>query len=255
MIDPAETTWPPKALTPSIFGFESRPLRVEPPPFFCAIACSCYVLPRLPCRRRLGALATDEFGLELLELFPVALGRERRLFRPGARVMRSEIGAGLGQQLLQALHGGRRQVRERGDASGLQDLGDLRTDALDQREIVGRLGLRARRLGGIALRLLASLGRRLGGSTAVGRGLAVLGLEHAEVRGDLRDQQLGVVLAMALVLLVMLAPAQLEDAHLGVTSLREDRCRYRGAAHQGRADPDLVPAANGKDLVELDVGS
>jgi hypothetical protein len=25
-------------LTPSIFGCESRPLRVEPPPFFCAIS-------------------------------------------------------------------------------------------------------------------------------------------------------------------------------------------------------------------------
>jgi hypothetical protein len=30
-------TWPPKILTPSIFGCESRPFRVEPPPFFCAI--------------------------------------------------------------------------------------------------------------------------------------------------------------------------------------------------------------------------
>jgi hypothetical protein len=26
-----------KALTPSILGCESRPLRVEPPPFFCAM--------------------------------------------------------------------------------------------------------------------------------------------------------------------------------------------------------------------------
>ena len=33
-----DTDCPPKALTPSIFGWESRPLRVEPPPFFCAIS-------------------------------------------------------------------------------------------------------------------------------------------------------------------------------------------------------------------------
>jgi len=38
MIAPADTVWPPNTLTPSIFGCESRPLRVEPPPFFCAIS-------------------------------------------------------------------------------------------------------------------------------------------------------------------------------------------------------------------------
>src|SRR5690606_31660216 len=37
MIEPALTVWPPKALMPSIFGWESRPFRVEPPPFFCAM--------------------------------------------------------------------------------------------------------------------------------------------------------------------------------------------------------------------------
>src|SRR5450631_1063762 len=37
MIEPAGMTCPPNTLTPSIFGCESRPLRVEPPPFFCAI--------------------------------------------------------------------------------------------------------------------------------------------------------------------------------------------------------------------------
>ena len=41
MMLPALTTWPPNTLTPSIFGCESRPLRVEPPPFFCAmVQCS-----------------------------------------------------------------------------------------------------------------------------------------------------------------------------------------------------------------------
>jgi hypothetical protein len=31
------TTWPAKIFTPSIYGFESRPLRDEPSPFLCAI--------------------------------------------------------------------------------------------------------------------------------------------------------------------------------------------------------------------------
>src|SRR6185503_8578455 len=35
--EPAGTTCPPNTFTPSIFGCESRPLRVEPPPFFCAM--------------------------------------------------------------------------------------------------------------------------------------------------------------------------------------------------------------------------
>src|SRR2546427_1231482 len=37
MIDPAGMVWPPNTFTPSIFGCESRPFRVEPPPFFCAM--------------------------------------------------------------------------------------------------------------------------------------------------------------------------------------------------------------------------
>src|SRR4051812_34215137 len=40
MIEPAGTFCPPNTFTPSIFGWESRPLRVEPPPFFCAISSS-----------------------------------------------------------------------------------------------------------------------------------------------------------------------------------------------------------------------
>src|SRR3990167_1412894 len=37
MIEPALTSSPPNAFTPSILGLESRPFRVEPPPFFCAM--------------------------------------------------------------------------------------------------------------------------------------------------------------------------------------------------------------------------
>src|SRR6266516_4582826 len=38
MIVPAVTPWPSKTLTPSIFGFESRPFRDEPSPFLWAIS-------------------------------------------------------------------------------------------------------------------------------------------------------------------------------------------------------------------------
>src|SRR5262245_54492158 len=37
MISPPLTVWPANTLTPSIFGLESRPLRLEPSPFLCAI--------------------------------------------------------------------------------------------------------------------------------------------------------------------------------------------------------------------------
>ena len=53
MIEPAGTTWPPNTLTPSIFGWESRPLRVEPPPFFCAM---CELLDAAPDQAALTAL-------------------------------------------------------------------------------------------------------------------------------------------------------------------------------------------------------
>src|SRR5438132_13483088 len=38
MISPPETLWPANTFTPSIFGFESRPFRLDPSPFLCAIA-------------------------------------------------------------------------------------------------------------------------------------------------------------------------------------------------------------------------
>src|SRR3954451_14488259 len=38
MISPPVTTWPANTFTPRRLGFESRPLRLEPRPFLCAIA-------------------------------------------------------------------------------------------------------------------------------------------------------------------------------------------------------------------------
>src|SRR5262245_47688909 len=38
MISPPVTVWPANTLTPRYFGLESRPLRLEPRPFLCAMA-------------------------------------------------------------------------------------------------------------------------------------------------------------------------------------------------------------------------
>src|SRR5215216_2214374 len=38
MISPPPTCWPEKTLTPRYFGFESRPLRLDPSPFLCAMS-------------------------------------------------------------------------------------------------------------------------------------------------------------------------------------------------------------------------
>src|SRR4051794_41051332 len=38
MISPPVTTWPANSFTPRYWGFESRPLRLEPRPFLCAIS-------------------------------------------------------------------------------------------------------------------------------------------------------------------------------------------------------------------------
>src|ERR1700754_2545166 len=50
MISPPWTCWPANTLTPSIFGFDSRPFREEPRPFLCAPRNH---LPRKLCRHRL----------------------------------------------------------------------------------------------------------------------------------------------------------------------------------------------------------
>src|SRR5690606_11911514 len=70
--------------------------------------------------------------------------------------------------------------------------------------------------------------------------------------GDLRDEDLGVGLAMALRLAIVLAPAHLEDADLVVTTLGNHRCRNRCPVHEGGADRKLVAAADRQDLVDRD---
>src|SRR5574343_1550358 len=59
MMAPAEISWPPNTFTPSILGLESRPFRVEPPPFFCAMV--------------LYSLAVDRADLQLGVVLTMAL--------------------------------------------------------------------------------------------------------------------------------------------------------------------------------------
>src|SRR4051794_28952304 len=46
MISPPVTTWPAKTFTPRCCGFESRPLRLEPRPFLCAMRSLALLLAR-----------------------------------------------------------------------------------------------------------------------------------------------------------------------------------------------------------------
>src|SRR6185437_8300595 len=61
MMLPAVTSWPPYTLTPRYFGFESRPLRLEPTPFLCAMTqCS-------------GCSGVDARDLDFGEVLPMTL--------------------------------------------------------------------------------------------------------------------------------------------------------------------------------------
>src|SRR5947209_262212 len=77
MISPPVTVWPAKTFTPRRLAFESRPLREEPSPFLCAIACL------------LGSLlgSTGARGLRLVG--GGGLLRRRRLLRRRAGLRRS----------------------------------------------------------------------------------------------------------------------------------------------------------------------
>src|SRR5207244_1394653 len=82
MIDPARTCWPANTFTPSIFGFESRPLRDEPRPFLCAIRFLRLLLRGRLARRRLRLGRSLRLGLRLrgrLRLLLLGLLRRRLL--------------------------------------------------------------------------------------------------------------------------------------------------------------------------------
>src|SRR5919197_439678 len=72
MISPPVTFWPAKTFTPRRFALESRPLRLEPRPFLCAmgsVPSSALADARDPDPRQLlamaGAAAVPALGLEL----------------------------------------------------------------------------------------------------------------------------------------------------------------------------------------------
>src|SRR5690606_25120197 len=85
MMEPAETTEPPNTLTPSIFGFESRPFLDEPTPFLCAMGPGGW--------RAEGAGSGGLFGL----LLPGALGAA------GAEVGDGDLRVGLAVAVLDAV--------------------------------------------------------------------------------------------------------------------------------------------------------
>src|SRR5690606_32207001 len=151
-----------------------------------------------------------------------------RLLGPGARIVGRETRARRREELAQAIDRGAGQLGEAADAGRAEDFGgDLGADALDDRQVVA-------------------------GRAHRGRGI---GLDRAERRGDLRDEDLGIGLAMALGLAIVLAPAHLEDADLVVTTLRNHRCRNRRPVDEGRADRKLVAAADRQHLVDRDFRS
>src|SRR3954469_10438794 len=72
---------------------------------------------------------------------------------------------------------------------------------------------------------------------------------------DVVDADLGVILLMALVLDVMLAPAKLEDLHLVAAAVAEHGGLDERAGNERRADFYPVPGADEKHLVEGNVGA
>src|SRR3954462_3382521 len=68
MISPPVTVWPANTFTPRRLAFESRPLREEPRPFFCALSALPADLGDLDPRQLLamaGATLVAALGLEL----------------------------------------------------------------------------------------------------------------------------------------------------------------------------------------------
>src|SRR5204863_8539775 len=70
---------------------------------------------------------------------------------------------------------------------------------------------------------------------------------------DALDLELGVILPMALMLLVVLAPAHLENRDLLATPVANDSCLDSGAGDDRLTDPDAVALADHQHLVEDDL--
>src|SRR3954471_7573121 len=77
---------------------------------------------------------------------------------------------------------------------------------------------------------------------------------HSELTlDDVVDVDLGIRLPMSLGFLVVLAPAQLEDAHLVAAAMADDRRFDERARDERRADLDAVARAHEEHLVERNI--
>src|SRR5688572_20772866 len=123
MISPPVTVWPAKTFTPRRLAFESRPLRLEPRPFLCAMASLLPDLGDAEPRELLpvpGAAAIAALGLELEDAQLLAalvahdLGAHRREL--GSVELRVPVA---GQQQRRQLDGGAGLVGQALDEQGL----------------------------------------------------------------------------------------------------------------------------------------
>src|SRR5204863_6197894 len=98
-----------------------------------------------------------------------------------------------------------------------------------------------------------TLGLRI---ASVPRAAACFLVCHSELTlDDVVDADLGIRLPMSLGFLVVLAPAQLEDAHLVAAAVADDRRLDERARDERRADLDAVARAHEEHLVERNIGA
>src|SRR5918995_240853 len=125
MISPPVTVWPAKTFTPRYFGFESRPLRLEPRPFLCAIASLLPDLGDAEPRELLAvarAAPVAALGLELehAQLLAALVADDLGLHRRGGQLGGVEHRVAVaGQQQRGQLHGGAGIVGQALDQQGL----------------------------------------------------------------------------------------------------------------------------------------
>src|SRR5437868_9855259 len=176
-----------------------------------------------------------------------------------------------------ALGGQRRDDDRRAVLRALDGEADMAVDQREQRVVLADADIHAGvepraaladddRTGGDQFTAVSLDAQHLGlGVAAVPCGTAAFFLCHelapqnlAKAAGsavDRADFQLGVVLAMALALLVVLATAHLEDADLVVLAMADNLGADRGAGHRRRADRQAVTAANCQYLVDGDLSA
>src|SRR3954452_21835085 len=87
MISPPVTVWPAKTFTPSRFALESRPLRLEPRPFLCAMRSSVLLL-----RADLGDADARQFLAMAGAPLVAALGLELEHAQLGPALVRHDLG-------------------------------------------------------------------------------------------------------------------------------------------------------------------